>query len=162
MPSNNIKCPSCGSEFDVQHVLSADMEQKIKIQYEKQHQQNLELVNAQKRKLEEDQKLFEEKRKRENELFQQKLQQEKLKMEADLQQQLRKSIAGDYEDLQFLIGKYGPDAAEVFFPFPKPLSARRKRGSGLSLISFTSQGVRRAASNVEPLTNKARLSTTLG
>lgn len=98
MPSNNIKCPSCGSEFDVQHVLSADMEQKIKLQYEKQLQQNLELVNVQKRKLEEDQKLFEEKRKRENEMFQQKLQQEKLKMEAELQQQLRKSIAGDYEN----------------------------------------------------------------
>ena len=112
MPSNNIKCPNCGSEFDVQHVLSADMEQKIKLQYEKQLQQNLELINSQKRKLEEDQKLFDEKRKRENELFQQKLQQEKQKLEAELQQQLRKSIAGDFENEMRLLKQNMQDNEE--------------------------------------------------
>ena len=98
MPANNIKCPSCGSEFDVQDVLSADVEQKIKQQYEKQLQQNIAVLDAQKRKLEDDQRLFEEKRKKENELFQQRLQQEKQKLENDIQQQVRKSIAEDYEN----------------------------------------------------------------
>ena len=112
MPSNNIKCPNCGTEFDVQNVLSADMEQKIKLQYEKQLQQNLELINSQKRKLEEDQKLFDEKRKRENELFQQKLQQEKQKLEAELQQQLRKSIAGDFENEMRLLKQNMQDNEE--------------------------------------------------
>ncbi len=54
-------------------------------------------------------------------------------------------IAGNYEDLQFLIGKYGPDAVRVFFPFPKPLSERGKHGNGILLISFTPGGVRQAA-----------------
>lgn len=97
MPTH-IKCPNCATVFDVENVLSADVEQKLKLQYEQQLQQSLAKINAEKRKLEEDQKLFEEKRRKENELFQQKLQQEKLKMEAEIQQQVRKSISSDYEN----------------------------------------------------------------
>jgi hypothetical protein len=96
--ATHIKCPNCATVFDVENVLSADVEQKLKQQYEKQLQQSLSQINAEKKKLEEDQKLFEEKRKKENELFQQRLQQEKLKLESELQQQLRKSISADYEN----------------------------------------------------------------
>ena len=78
MPNSHIKCPNCGTELDVQNVLSADVEQKLRQQFEKQLQQSLNQVNADKKKLEEDQKQFEEKKKNENELFQQKLQQENL------------------------------------------------------------------------------------
>jgi hypothetical protein len=98
MSSNNIKCPNCGSEFDVQNVLSADVEQKLRQQFEKQWQQSLNQVNADKKKLEEEQNLFEEKKKKQNELFQQKLQQEKQKIEIEIQQQLRKSISADFEN----------------------------------------------------------------
>jgi hypothetical protein len=96
--SSNIKCPNCGSEFDVQNVLSADVEQKLRQQFEKQWQQSLNQVNADKKKLEEEQNLFEEKKKKENELFQQKLQQERQKIEIEMQQQLRKSISADFEN----------------------------------------------------------------
>jgi hypothetical protein len=96
--ATNIKCPNCFTAIDVEDVLSADAEQKIKQQYEKQLQQSLAQISAEKQKLEEEYKTFEEKRKNQNEIFQQKLQTEKLKMEAELQQQLRKSIAGDYEN----------------------------------------------------------------
>jgi hypothetical protein len=97
MPTN-IKCPACATVFDVENVLSADAEQKIKQQYEKQLQQSLSQINAERKKLEEEQKLFEEKRKKENELFQQKIQQEKLKMETEIQQQIHKTISADYEN----------------------------------------------------------------
>ena len=60
MPTN-IKCPSCATVFDVENVLSADVEQKLKQQYEKQWQQSLAQINTDKKKLEEDQRLFEEK-----------------------------------------------------------------------------------------------------
>ena len=96
--STHIKCPSCATEFDVQDVLSADVEHKLKQQYEQQHQQLLARINADKKKLEDEQRVFEEKRRKENELFQQKLQQEKVKLEAELQQQIRKSIAQDFEN----------------------------------------------------------------
>ncbi len=108
MPTH-IKCPNCASELDVENVLSADAEQKIKQQYEKQLQQNMQLLSAEKKKLEAEQKIFEEKKKNENELFQQKLQQEKLRLESEMQQQkqklqaelkeqLRRSIGADYEN----------------------------------------------------------------
>lgn len=112
MSTNNIKCPNCGSEFDVQDVLSADMEQKIKQQYEKQLQESLSQINADKRKLEEDQRAFEEKRKKENELFQQKLQQEKLKLETELQQQIRKTISEDFENQLRLLQQNAKDNEE--------------------------------------------------
>jgi len=98
MPSNNIKCPNCGTEVDVQNVLSADLEQKLRQKFEKQWQQLLNQVSADKKKLEEDQKAFEEKKKNENEIFHQKLQQEKQRIELEVQQQLRKSISADYEN----------------------------------------------------------------
>ena len=87
--ATNIKCPNCANVFDVEDVLSADVEQKLKQRYEKQLQESLSQINNEKRKLEEDQKIFEEKKKKENELFQQKIQQEKQKLEVELQQQLR-------------------------------------------------------------------------
>ena len=98
MPSNNIKCPNCGTEVDVQNVLTADLEQKLRQKFEKQWQQSLNQVSADKKKLEKDQKAFEEKKKNENEIFHQKLQQEKQRIELEVQQQLRKSISADYEN----------------------------------------------------------------
>jgi hypothetical protein len=96
--ATNIKCPNCATVFDVENVLSADVEQKLKQRYEKQLQESLSQINNDKKKLEEDQKSFEEKKKKENELFQQKLQQEKLKLESEIQQQLRKTITADFEN----------------------------------------------------------------
>lgn len=110
MSTNNIKCPNCGIGFDVQDVLSADVEQRIKHKYEKQVQESRSQIDIEKKKLEEDLKLFEEKRKNENVLFQQKLQQEKQKLEADLQQQIRKSISGDYENQLRLLEQNAKDS----------------------------------------------------
>jgi len=108
MPTN-IKCPRCSNEFDVEQVLSSDVEQKIKLQYDKKLQQSLLQLDGERKKLAEQEAAFEEKRKQTNELFQQKLQQEKQKLEAqakadsqkleaELQLQIRKSIAQDYEN----------------------------------------------------------------
>jgi hypothetical protein len=108
MPTH-IKCPKCTNEFVVEDVLSADVEQRIKQQYEQQLQQSLGKLDAEKKRLDEEQKVFEEKRRNQNELFQQMMQkekakmedqmkQDKLKLEAELQQQIRKSIAQDFEN----------------------------------------------------------------
>ena len=107
--STNIKCPNCASSFDVEEVLSSDVEQKIKLQYEKKLQQSLSQIEAERKKLTEQEEEFEKKRKNQNELFRQQLEKEKQKLEAqaladkqkleaELQQQIRKSIAQDYEN----------------------------------------------------------------
>jgi len=96
--ATTIKCPKCAAVLDVENMLSADAEAKIKQRYEQQLQQSLTSLDGEKKKLADEQKLFEEKRKRENELFTQKLAQEKQKMEGEIQQQLRKTIASDYDN----------------------------------------------------------------
>lgn len=107
--ATHIKCPNCSHPFDVEEVLSSDVEQKLKQQYEKKLQQSLLQIDAERKLLQSQQSEFEEKRKKQNEIFQERLQQEKLKMEqqaiaerekmqAELQQQIRKSIAQDYEN----------------------------------------------------------------
>jgi hypothetical protein len=141
MSSNNIKCPNCGTEVDVQNVLSADVEQKLRQQFEKQWQQSLSQVNADKKKLEEEQRQFEEKKKKENELFQQKLQQEKQKMEVEVQQQLRKSIAADYENELRLLKQNNIDneerlktARQKEFEFMKKEQELKNREQELEII----------------------------
>jgi hypothetical protein len=109
---SNIKCPKCDAVIDVENVLSADAELKIKLQYEKQLQQSLALVDAEKKKLEERERILEEKRKNENEIFQQKLQQEKLKLQTEIQEQVRKSVAGDFENQLKLLQQTNVDNEE--------------------------------------------------
>lgn len=96
--ANEIKCPHCGNTFDVEHVIAADIEQKLQKKYQDRLQLSLSKVEEDKKKLEADLLQFEEKKKRENEIFTQKLQQEKMKMESEIQEQLRKNIAADYEN----------------------------------------------------------------
>ena len=107
--ATHIKCPNCQHAFDVEEVLSSDVEQKLKQEYNKKLQQSLSNIEAERQKLAAQQLEFEEKRKKQNEIFQERLQQEKLKMETqaladrqklevELNQQLRRSIAQDYEN----------------------------------------------------------------
>lgn len=98
MMANNIKCPNCGHEFDVENVIAADIEQKYKQQYQIQLQQSLSSIEEDKKKLQENQQKFEETKKRENEIFAQKMQQERQKIENDLKEQITKSTAADFEN----------------------------------------------------------------
>ncbi len=96
--ATEIKCPKCGHQFDVENVIAADMETKFRQQYQEQLQQSLDAMEADKKKLAQEQLVFEEKKKKENEIFLQKLQQEKQKIEAEAQERLAKAIAADYEN----------------------------------------------------------------
>ncbi|MES2893328.1 MAG: DUF2130 domain-containing protein [Bacteroidota bacterium] len=118
--ANNIKCPDCGNVFDVENVLSADIEIKYQQQYQEKLQQSLGKIEIDKKRLLEERVQFEEKKKRENEIFAQKLQQERIKIEAETQEQLRKSISGDYENKLRLLEESNRDREE------KLKEARRK------------------------------------
>lgn len=96
--ANNIKCPNCGNVFDVENVLAADIEQKYQQQYQEKLNKSLVKMEEDKRKLEIDLQLFEDKKKKENEIFAQKLQQEKLRLETEIQEQVKKSVSADYEN----------------------------------------------------------------
>jgi len=95
--ANNIKCPQCGNQFDVEAVIASDLEEKLKKEYEQKLRQSFESLQQDKLRLQEEQRQFEDKRKKENEIFLQKIGQEKLKMEKEIQEQVRKSITEDFE-----------------------------------------------------------------
>ena len=61
--ANNIKCPNCGHQFDVENVLAADIEVKYQQQYQDRLNQSLAKMDQEKKKLEEEQQQFEEKKK---------------------------------------------------------------------------------------------------
>ena len=96
--TKDIKCPNCGHAFDVENVLAADIEKKLQLEYGQKLQQSVSGLEEDKKKLEAEQLLFEEKKKNQNEIFAQRILQEKVKMESELQEQLRKSISSDYEN----------------------------------------------------------------
>src|ERR1700712_3757507 len=96
--AQDMKCPACGNVFDADGVMAAELDKKYQQEYQAKLQQSMHQVDLQKKELLEAERLFEEKRKKENEIFMQKLAQERKKMEDELQQQLRKSIASDFEN----------------------------------------------------------------
>lgn len=109
---NNINCPSCGYGFDVDNVLTADIEKKFKEEYQKKLQQSQSALDDTKKQFEEKERLFEEKRKKENELFVQKIEQEKTKLRAELQQNLTKTITADFENQLQVLQQEKEDSAE--------------------------------------------------
>ena len=109
---NNINCPSCGHGFDVDGVLTADIEKRFKEEYGQKLQLSLLKVEEEKKRMEAEQQLFEEKKKKENELFLQKMEQAKTKMEAELQEQLRKSISQDYDNRLRIMQQEKEETAE--------------------------------------------------
>jgi hypothetical protein len=96
--ATSIKCPNCATQLNVENMLSADAEAKLKQQYDEQLRQSLSRLEGEKKKLDQERGLLEERRKNETELFAKKLAEEKQKLQTELQQQLRKNIASDYEN----------------------------------------------------------------
>lgn len=95
--THDIKCPNCGKEFDVENVLAADIEKRMQAEFQDKLNASLASVAAEKEQLAAEQKMFEEKKKQENEIFKQKMEQEKAKMAAALQTEISTSIAADFE-----------------------------------------------------------------
>src|SRR6476469_3033720 len=97
MPTS-IKCPNCAAELDVENMLSADVEEKLKRHYTQQLQQAHSKLDAEKLRLAQEQKKLEDQRRTNEDRFQTMLAQVKQKLEGELQKQLRKSIASDYDN----------------------------------------------------------------
>jgi len=95
---SDIKCPNCGHEFDIENVLSAELEQKYQKEFQEKLNSSLQNIEEEKKRLAEEQKQFEEKRKRENEIFAQKLAQEKLRITTEVQETVKRDVANEYEN----------------------------------------------------------------
>ncbi len=73
MSTTLVKCPHCQEEFDVQGILTQQLESDIKLKYEQQSKADRKKVEADAEVLAKAKEEFENAKKRENELFQDRL-----------------------------------------------------------------------------------------
>ncbi len=89
----NITCPSCSHQFDVEDVLAHKIEKQLKSQFEKEKSQLIEKMAEGQKQLDVERKIFEEKKQKENELFKAKLN----KALEEKKVELKSSIKDEYE-----------------------------------------------------------------
>ena len=92
MSTTLVKCPHCQEEFDVQGILTQQLESDIKLKYEQQSKADRKKVEADAEVLAKAKEEFENAKKRENELFQDRLSKqiaaERKNLEAELKTKL--------------------------------------------------------------------------
>ncbi len=115
-----IICPNCHHEFEPEDAITKSIEKEYRERFNQDRQKLLAQFSAQQKLLEEQQKEFEKKKEKENELFAERIEKEKLKMQNELQEKLRKSISNDFENQLKLLQEANSDNEE------KLKSARQK------------------------------------
>ena len=70
---SKIICPKCGTEIDVQNVLSHQIEEEIKKSFERKHAEDKRKLEEKEKELATEKSEFEAKKAKENELFQERL-----------------------------------------------------------------------------------------
>tara|TARA_B100000809_G_scaffold266134_1_gene327483 strand:+ start:541 stop:1806 length:1266 start_codon:yes stop_codon:yes gene_type:complete len=99
-----IKCPNCGTDIDVQDILSHQLEDEIKQKYQAQILVEKKKYEGEQDKLKQEKLAFEKAKQRENELFQERLEtqlkEEKKNIEAKLKAKLKEEQSEQFEALQ--------------------------------------------------------------
>ncbi|MEO9005262.1 MAG: DUF2130 domain-containing protein [Ginsengibacter sp.] len=107
-----ITCPSCKHEFVAEDAISKSLEKDYEQKLNSERQKLLKHFSDQQRLLDDQQKEFEKKKEKENQLFAERMEKEKLKMETEIQEKLRKSISNDYENQLKLLQESSKDNEE--------------------------------------------------
>ncbi|MEO8960672.1 MAG: DUF2130 domain-containing protein [Ginsengibacter sp.] len=107
-----ITCPNCKHEFAAEDAISKSLEKDYEQKFNSERQKLLKQFSDQQKMLDDQQKEFEKKKERENQLFAERMEKEKLKMETEIQEKLRKSISNDYENQLKLLQESSKDNEE--------------------------------------------------
>jgi hypothetical protein len=91
---HHISCPNCDFQFDVEDALAVKIQKELESNMAKERKSLLDKINEDKKRLEVEQQLFEEKKKNENALFKKKLDEAMAMRQAEL----RKGIEADFEN----------------------------------------------------------------
>ena len=107
-----ITCPNCKNEFAAEDAISKSLEKDYEQKFNNERQKLLKQFSDQQKVLEDQQREFEKKKEKENQLFAERMEKEKLKMETEIQEKLRKSISNDYENQLRLLQESSKDNEE--------------------------------------------------
>jgi len=101
---NIIKCPNCGTNIDVQDILSHQLEEEINQKYQNQIADEKKRFESQYANLNKEKEAFESKKKQENELFKERLEKqlkaERREIEARLKAKLNEEQEEQFKALQ--------------------------------------------------------------
>lgn len=101
---NSIKCPGCGIVIDVQDILSHQLEEKIRNEYQARRSEDQKKIADEEARLLQAKEQFEELKKRENELFQDRLERqlkdERRNIEEKLKAKMQEESAEQFLSLQ--------------------------------------------------------------
>ncbi|MBI1931191.1 MAG: DUF2130 domain-containing protein [Ignavibacteriales bacterium] len=102
--STNIKCPNCGIEIDVQDIISHQLEEDLKKEFNAKLADEKKKFDAQAASLKKEKEEFEKQREKENEIFDERLaekvKEEKEKFSVDLKKKLEKEQSEQFAELQ--------------------------------------------------------------
>ncbi len=101
---NQVECPNCGTDIDVQNILSHQLEDEIKRKYQAELSSEKKRYQGEQEKLRDEKVAFEEKKKQENQLFQERLEkqlkEDRLTIEAKLKLKLIVEQEEQFKSLQ--------------------------------------------------------------
>ena len=110
--STKITCPNCQHHFDVEEVLTNDLEKQISEKFRSEYAKKLDELNAEKEN-------FEAKKKQENELFAERLEKERKSLEKNLATKLKKQLEDEQKDSLNALQKELNDKSEKLKEFNK-------------------------------------------
>ncbi len=100
----NINCPNCDHKFDVEDVLASKLEESIKEKYQERQQEAEKRMQDKIFALEEREKEFKKKKKRENEIFQDKLKkalkEEKEELKSKVREDFNQKLLAQKEEIE--------------------------------------------------------------
>jgi len=97
--TTQIKCPNCGSEIDVNDILSHQLEDELKQKYNAQLAVEKKKFEKEFDSLQKDKEEFEEERKRENEILQEKLNSKLKEEREEIEARLKSKLEEEQEEL---------------------------------------------------------------
>jgi len=140
---SQIKCPNCGSNIDVQDILSHQLEDEIKQKYQAQITITKKKYEAEEEKLKQEKLDFEKKKKQENELFQERLESqlkdEKKSIEAKLKSKLKVEQSEQFEALQKELNEKSEQVKELNRSKAEIEKLKREKGELKEAVEAESQ-----------------------
>lgn len=104
MNSTNITCPNCGTEIDVQDIISHQLEEDLKKEFNAKLADEKKKFNTQEAALKKEKEAFEKQKEKETELFNErladKIKEEKAKLSADVKKKLAEEQSEQFAELQ--------------------------------------------------------------
>ncbi len=100
LKNDKIECPNCGHEFDVEEALSGNIQKHFQKEYEKRVAENANHYKEKAKELEDREKIFEDKKAKQNEIFKKQLASKLEEKEQDIKKETEEKFEAKLKALE--------------------------------------------------------------